>query len=241
VLAKIPKEEGAGDLLTLDPGDTRMAFVESMRALRSSIFYMPVEGRQPKTFLITSAVPNEGKSTIAANLAITLSVAGSKVLLVDADMRRGSLHEKFGLDNSVGIGDVFALRTDADEAARPTKFPNLFLMACGMKIGHPGESFLGKKTDELLREIYTKFEYIIFDSSPVLVADDTTSLAPKIDAVIFVVRFAFSSARRSREAIELLKKRQVNLIGVVCNGVNQLMQDYYYNKYPEYYAIKHDV
>ena len=95
--------------------------------------------------------------------------------------------------------------------------------------------------DQLLKDLYPKFEYIIFDSPPILVADDTTSLAPKIDATIMVVRFSFSSARRSKEAIELLKKRQVNLIGIVCNGVDQLMRDYYYNKYPEYYAAKRDV
>ena len=106
---------------------------------------------------------------------------------------------------------------------------------------HPGESYLGGGADDLLKRLYPLYDAIIFDSSPVLVADDTTSLAPKIDGTIFVVRFSFSSARRSREALDLLRKRQVNLIGVVCNGVDQLMKDYYYNKYPEYYAVKHDV
>lgn len=241
VLARIPDEPRAADPLTLDPGDSRIAFVESLRALRSSIFYLPVEGRQPRTFLIASAVPNEGKSTIASNLAITMSFAGAKVLLIDADLRRGRLHEKFGMDNAVGLGDVLKEKTAARQAVRPTPLANLFLMSRGANLEHPGESFLGKKTDRLLQELYPGFEYIVFDSPPVLVADDTTSLAPKIDATIFVVRFSFSSARRSREAIELLNKRQVNLMGLVCNGVDQWMQDYYYNKYPEYYAVKHDV
>jgi len=241
VLAKIPTETKAADPLTFNASDDRLAFVESMRALRSSIFYMPVEGDAPKTFLITSAVPNEGKSTLAINLAITLSFTGSKVLLVDGDLRRGSIHEKFGLENGIGLGDVFRHECVIEDAIRPTKFANLFLMSRGANLEHPGENYLSKKADELLKELYPEFDYIIFDSSPVLVADDTTSLAPKIDATIFVIRFSFSSARRSREAIELLKKRQVNLIGVVCNSVDQLMQDYYYNKYPEYYAVKRDV
>lgn len=241
VLAKIPDEPRAADPLSLDASDSRIAFVESLRALRSSIFYLPVEGRQPRTFLIASAVPNEGKSTIAANLAITMSFAGAKVLLVDADLRRGSLHEKFGMDNGVGLGDVLKEKAAAGQAIRPTSIANLFLMSRGANLEHPGESFLGKRTDQLLKEIYPDFEYIVFDSPPVLVADDTASLAPKIDATILVVRFSFSSARLSREAIGLLKKRQVNLIGLVCNGVDQWMQDYYYNKYPEYYAVKHDI
>ena len=241
VLAKIPKEPRAADPLSFSASDERLAFVESMRALRSSIFYMPVEGTPPKTFLITSAVPNEGKTTIAINLAVTMSFTGAKVLLVDGDLRRGSIHEQFGMDNSVGLGDVFRHEIAVEKAIRVTKVGNLSLLSRGANMEHPGESYLSKKSDELLRDLYPRFDYIIIDSSPVLVADDTTSLAPKIDATVMVVRFSFSSARRSREAIELLKKRQVNVIGIICNGVDQLMQDYYYNKYPEYYAVKHDV
>ena len=240
VLAKIPTEPGLANALSFKAGDGCIPFVESMRALRSSIFYMPVEGTPPKTFLITSAVPNEGKTTIATNLAITMSFTGAKVLLVDGDLRRGAIHERFGLQNGVGLGDVFKQDVSAEAAIRETNIENLSLISRGTNLEHPGESYLSKKTDQLLKDLYPKFEYIIFDSPPILVADDTTSLAPKIDATIMVVRFSFSSARRSREAIELLKKRQVNLIGIVCNGVDQLMRDYYYNKYPEYYAVKHD-
>lgn len=240
VLAKIPAETAAETILAFNSSDDRPSFLESMRALRSSIYYLPVEGHPPKTFLITSAVPNEGKTTIAVNLAVTMGFAGAKTLLVDGDLRRGSMHEKFGMDNSVGVGDVFKGRVGVEQAARPTKVANLWLMSRGANLEHPGENYLGNRADELLTRVYDQYDAIIFDSSPVLVADDTTSLAPKIDATIFVVRFSFSSARRSREAIELLRKRQVNLIGVVCNGVDQMMKDYYYNKYPEYYAVKHD-
>jgi len=169
-----------------------------------------------------------------------MSFTGAKVLLVDGDLRRGAIHERFGLQNGVGLGDVFKQDVSAEAAIRETNIENLSLISRGTNLEHPGESYLSKKTDQLLKDLYPKFEYIIFDSPPILVADDTTSLAPKIDATIMVVRFSFSSARRSREAIELLKKRQVNLIGIVCNGVDQLMRDYYYNKYPEYYAVKHD-
>ncbi|MGB8353006.1 MAG: polysaccharide biosynthesis tyrosine autokinase [Chthoniobacteraceae bacterium] len=240
VLAKIPTDSKAAEPLPIEVSADRVPFVESMRALRSSIFYMPVEGVPPKTFLITSAVPNEGKTTIATNLAITMSFTGAKVLLVDGDLRRGAIHELFGLPNGVGLGNIFKEDVPVETAIRATKIENLSFISRGANLEHPGESFLGKKMDQLLKDLYPKFEYIIFDSPPILVADDTTSLAPKIDATIMVVRFSFSSARRSREAIELLKKRQVNLIGIVCNGVDQLMRDYYYNKYPEYYAVKRD-
>jgi capsular exopolysaccharide synthesis family protein len=241
VLAKIPGEPQSGEAFPIDPKDTsRVAFLESLRALRSSIFYLPVEGKPPKTFLITSAVPNEGKSTVTTNLAVTMSYTGAKVLLIDGDLRRGSIHTKLGLENGVGIGDVLKGTATVEQAIRATKIENLSFMSRGAALSNPGENYLGKKTDELLKSLYPQFDYILFDSSPVLVADDTTSLAPKIDATIFVIRFSFSSARRSRDAIGQLQKRQANLIGIVCNGVNQLMQDYYYNKYPEYYAVQND-
>ena len=241
VLAKIPAEPQVDGPISADLTDvSRVAFLESLRALRSSIYYLPVEGKPPKTFLITSAVPNEGKSTVTTNLAITMSYTGAKVLLIDGDLRRGSIHEKLGLENGAGICDVLKGSATAEAAIRPTKIENLFFMSRGAGLENPGEKYLSTKTDELLKLLYPQFDYILFDSSPVLVADDTTSLAPKIDAVIFVVRFSFSSARRSRDAILQLQKRQANVIGIVCNGVNQLMQDYYYNKYPEYYSVRQD-
>jgi Mrp family chromosome partitioning ATPase len=91
----------------------------------------------------------------------------------------------------------------------------------------------------LLRDVYDAFDYIILDSAPVMVADDTASLAPKIDACIYVVRFSFSSARVSRKALDLLKSRQANVIGLVCNDVHASMPEYYYYyQYSEYYGAK---
>jgi Mrp family chromosome partitioning ATPase len=108
------------------------------------------------------------------------------------------------------------------------------LIPRGSNVGHPGELYLGPAMEHLLKEVYAEYDYVIFDSSPVMVADDSTSVAPKIDATIFVVRFSNSSARRCRESIEMLKTRQANIIGVVCNAVPNLQQDYY--GYAEYYT-----
>lgn len=90
--------------------------------------------------------------------------------------------------------------------------------------------------DNFLKGSYGKFDYIIFDSCPVLAADDTTSLAPKIDATIFVFRFGFSSSRNSHRALEFLDDRQANVIGLVCNDVHEKALDYFSYKYPEYFS-----
>jgi hypothetical protein len=95
ILGQIPKEKTKGPLNLLQPDDARHVFAESYRNVRSSIFFMPYEGPRPKTLLVTSAVPSEGKSTVSANLAITMAHSGAKTLLVDGDLRRGALRETF--------------------------------------------------------------------------------------------------------------------------------------------------
>ena len=239
-LAQIPQERNpSNSLQPLQHNDSRHAFVESFRALRSSIYYLPMEGTRPKVFLITSAVPGEGKSTVATNLAITLSFAGAKTLLVDADLRRGSLQDRFGVNGDRGLSQVLRGECTLAEAICPTGYEHLQLLPRGDIIEHPGERFLSKITDDLLKLIYDDYDFIIVDSAPVLVADDTTSLAPKVDAVIFVLRFSYSSAQNCHAALDSLAKRGANIIGLVCNAVDIESHNrhygYYYNKYPEYY------
>jgi succinoglycan biosynthesis transport protein ExoP len=239
VLSQVPQEKHQGDLTPLVDHDPRHAFAESFRSLRSSIFYLPVEGAAPKTILVTSSVPNEGKSTVSTNLAVTLALANSKVLLIDTDVRRGTLHNVFGLKNERGLGEVLRGEGTGADCVQSTSVPNLSLLSRGGSLDHPSEQFLGPSMDQLLRDVYDAFDYIILDSAPVMVADDTASLAPKIDACIYVVRFSFSSARVSRKALDLLKSRQANVIGLVCNDVHASMPEYYYYyQYSEYYGAK---
>jgi capsular exopolysaccharide synthesis family protein len=236
VLVQIPTEKHKGPLEPLRTNDDRHAYAESLRALRSSLLYLPFEGGRPKTLLITSATPNEGKSTVAVNLAITMALAQVRVLLVDADLRRGTLHRVFNRDCDPGLSDLLLERVPAEKCILPTSVPNLDLAARGTSVPNPGEIFLGARLDQFLREVHESYEWVIFDSSPVLAADDVTSLAPKLDAAMVIIRFSHSSTRLSKKAIELLRDRQANVIGLVCNDVSQAHQEYYHYKYPEYYG-----
>jgi capsular exopolysaccharide synthesis family protein len=186
--------------------------------------------------MITSATPGEGKTTIASNLAISLAFSGAKTLVVDADLRRGRLHTLFDVpeDRQLGLSKVLQQEISWREAIVPTSTPNLSLLPRGRALAHPGEHFLSKVTDELLRDIYKDFEYIVFDSAPVMAADDALSLAPKIDGTIFVVRFAVSSVRSTRKSLELLAQRRVNLLGLVCNDVKLSESEYGYGYYYDY-------
>jgi capsular exopolysaccharide synthesis family protein len=236
VLGQIPKEKTKGKVTLLQPEDARHIFAESYRNVRSSLFFMPYDGPRPKTFLITSAVPNEGKSTISANLAITFALSGARTLLIDGDLRRGALREAFGISSKIGFSEVLKQEVNWREVVVPTSTPNLFVLPRGRTLSQPSEHLLRDSTDALLREIYTQYDYILIDSSPVLAADDTTSLAPKIDATLFVVRLSYTSARLTKKGLELLYGRQVNVPGVILNFVDTSLPEYYYYQYSEYYA-----
>lgn len=235
VLGQIPKEKTKGKVSLLQPDDARHVFAESYRNIRSSIFFMPYEGPRPKTILITSSVPNEGKSTISSNLAITMALSGARTLLIDGDLRRGALREAFGISSKVGFAEVLKEEVNWREVVVPTSYPNLFLLPRGKTLSQPSEHLLRDSTDTFLKEVYHNYDYIIIDSSPVLAADDTTSWAPKIDATLFIVRLSYTSARLTRKSLELLYNRQVNVPGVVLNYVDTSLPEYYYYQYSDYY------
>lgn len=244
VIGQIPRDQEARNASRdgvetttelLEPDDERYQLVESYRNIRSSLLYMPQEGARPKTLLITSAIPNEGKSTIATNLAHIMAFAGMKTLLIDGDLRRGAIHEKLGLQREPGLTDVLAQTLPWREAVRTTETENLSFLPRGRSVPQPSEYLLGQTTDAFLQDIYGQFDYVIMDSSPVLAADDTASLAPKMDATLFVVRLGFTSAKMSRKALEILDKRQANVPGVILNFVDTTSPEFVYYQYPEYY------
>ena len=146
VLAQIPHSpvdrHSGTPVLMLE--DERHAFAEAFRSLRSSILFLPVEGERPKILLITSAVPNRGKSTVTTNFAITLSFSGSRVLLVDGDLRRGELHRSFGLNNECGLSDVLGGKVPLEEATQHTLVPNLTLLSRRTGVPTPANSIWGK-------------------------------------------------------------------------------------------------
>jgi len=236
ILGQIPKEKTKGKVDLLQPDDARHVFAESYRNIRSSIFFMPYDGPRPKSFLVTSAVPSEGKSTLSANLAITMALSGARTLLIDCDLRRGALREAFGISSKIGFSEVLKQEVNWREVVVPTAYETLFVLPRGKTLSQPSEHLLRDSTEALLKEIYQHYDYIIIDSSPVLAADDTTSLAPKIDATIFVVRLSYTSARLTKKALELLYGRQVNIPGVILNFVDTSLPEYYYYQYSEYYS-----
>ena len=239
VLGQVPKQKPArkGEVIGLiQPNDERHSFLEAYRNIRSSLLFMTESGTRPKTLLLTSTVPNDGKSLTSANMAVTLASSGSRVLLVDADLRKGALHRYFGVEAKPGLTEALAESLPWEPMVHATRYENLSFLPRGSLTHKSSEFFVGQATKKFLKEAGEKFDYVIVDTAPVMAADDVTSLAPSIDAVIFVIRADHTSARIARAALDLLYNRQVRVLGLVFNSVSPTSIDYYYYyKYQDYY------
>jgi len=235
VLGHVPEQRQRGDVALLRSNDDRHLYAEAFRNVRSSILFKNWHGRMPKTILVTSAVPNEGKTTVTSNLAITMALAGARVLLADCDLRRGGVSELFKLPNTPGLSEVLRNKMHWRDAVQETGVRGLDLLSRGEVFDQTSEVLLSKTAEEMLREMSDEYDYVIFDSAPVLVADDTASFAPKLDTVLFVVRLSSTMARLSGKALNLLYDRQVNVGGVILNRSTTNLKEYTYYNYASYY------
>jgi capsular exopolysaccharide synthesis family protein len=223
-----------GGSLLLEASMEPHIHAEAYRNLRSALLYLPWEGLRPKVLLITSALPGEGKSTVAANLARTLAMGGSRVLLIDGDLRKGSLHNKLGKSERPGLAELLLEPEGFAGFLQTNGAPNLWFLSRGSSAGHPGDLLLRPALEQVLAHCRQEFDYVLIDSCPVFAADDVTTLAPKVDGTLFVLRSGFSRARVVREALELLNQRQAKVVGLVFNRADASAQSYYCYKYAGY-------
>jgi capsular exopolysaccharide synthesis family protein len=238
ILGQIPNVRAsrtAHGLPLLDPEDERYTYAEAFRSLRSSLIFMPNQA-ELKALLLTSAIPNEGKSTLASNLAITMASGGAKVVLVDADLRRGDIAQLFDVDGKRGLSDILRGEIPWRECLIESRFPGLSLIARGAVTNQSGELLLRPIVERVIEEMKANFDLVIFNSAPILATDDTPTLSPHFDGVLMVIRAQFTSAKLTLNALNALYQRQVNVLGLVLNCVDTETPDYYYYRYPKYYA-----
>jgi capsular exopolysaccharide synthesis family protein len=238
ILGQIPNvAESRNDagLPLLQVEDERYTYAEAFRSLRSSLIFMPNQ-TELKTVIVTSAIPNEGKSTIASNLAITMAAAGARVLLVDADLRRGDIAQLFGMEIRIGLTDILRGTVDWKEAVKATQHPTLSIIARGPVTNQSGELLLRPQLVSLLDEFKETYDLTIFNTAPILATDDTSTLAPNFDGALMVMRAQFTPARLTKNAINALYQRQVNVLGLILNCLDTEMPDYHYYRYSKYYA-----
>ena len=199
---------------------------ESYRTLRTNIQYSSFD-KDYKLIVITSSEPGEGKSTTSGNLALCLAQDNKKVILIDCDLRKPSLHKKFKISNLVGLSDVIIGKSDLKEAAQKYN-NNLVLLPSGKIPPNPSEMLSSKAMENLLEKLKEDFDYIIIDTPPVQAVTDSQILSTKADGTILVVRSEITKKESVKNAINLLNKVNANIIGTVLNGIDASRNKYYY-------------
>lgn len=213
--------------------------LEPFRALRATLKHLST-AQQFKTLIICSAVKGEGKTTLAANLAITFSLDGKKVILVDGDLRRAQMHSLFNVPKYRGLSDYLLGDMDIREIIKPTVHENLSVITAGEHPPNPSELIGNSRFEILVNTLRTMADFVIFDSPALLPVSDGMIMAPKIDACIMVVRALWTPMKAAQQAKNQLKRVGCNIIGGILNGISHSRGYYpYYYGYYRYYAYKY--
>ncbi len=200
---------------------------EQYRTLRTNISFSSVD-KEIKTLMITSTGPSEGKSTTSANLAIVFAQQGKKVLLVDADMRKPTIHYTFSLNNILGLTSVLSKQTTLEAATQKSDVENLDLLSCGPIPPNPAELLGSNSMSEFLAAATSQYDLVLFDTPPVLAVTDGQILANKCDGTVLVVSSGTTEIDKAEKAKELLESAQAKLLGVVLNRREMKNSNYYY-------------
>jgi protein-tyrosine kinase len=212
--------------------DPKSPISEQYRTIRTNIQFSFID-QTMRSLMITSAGPEEGKSTTVANLAVAFAQQGKKVLLIDADLRKPTVHYTFHLNNYIGLTNVLTNSVNLLSACQETRVGNLFVLTSGPIPPNPAE-LLGSKAMEIcLQEAYTHFDLVIFDTPPVLAVTDAQILSNQCDGTILVIASGKTEVDASVKAKELLLAANAKLLGVVLNQKKQKEGQYYY-----YYGSK---
>ena len=199
---------------------------EAYRSLKTNIQYSSFD-KEYKTIVITSSNPGEGKSTTSGNLALTLAEGESRVLLVDCDMRKPSMHKNFRVTNTYGIADILLQRKKVMDVAHMYN-KNLSIITAGKVPPNPAEMLGSKAMSAFLEDMKEHFDYIILDTPPVQAVADAQILSTKVDGTIIVVRAGVTKKEDVNDTVNTLKKVNANIIGTVLHAVDNSKNKYYY-------------
>jgi capsular exopolysaccharide synthesis family protein len=214
----------ATDLIALR--DPRSPAAEAYRTLRTNIQFSSLD-RPLKTLLATSTAPNEGKSTTIANLAVTMAQAEQRVILVDCDLRRPSLHTLFGVSNESGVTSALLDQADAPLPLIATEVPGLSLLPSGPLPPRPADLLGSRRMEALIVRLRESADIVLFDTPPVIAVTDAAVLATRVDGAILVLQAGKTRRDRAREARNLLDKVKAHVVGVVLNDA-KIEQGYGY-------------
>lgn len=207
---------------------------EMLRSIRTNILFSASD-KPKKAFLVTSALPVEGKSFVVSNLAVSLAQMKKKVILVDCDLRKPRLHQIFNLEKLPGLTDVLSGKNSLESVFQDTEIEDLKLISCGTKPPNPAELLSSESITKLISNLRKEFDFILFDSPPIMSVTDAVVLATLVDGTVIVIKSGETPRFPIRQAIEQLSEVDARIVGAILNNMDFENRSYYYHYYKHYY------
>ncbi|WP_409991339.1 CpsD/CapB family tyrosine-protein kinase [Saccharococcus caldoxylosilyticus] len=215
-------------LITIE--DPKSPISEQYRTIRTNVQFSFVDAPM-RSLMVTSTGAGEGKSTTTANLAVVFAQQGKKVLLIDADLRKPTVHYTFRLNNYTGLTNVLTNSAPLLPSCQETRVENLYVLTSGPIPPNPAELLSSKAMEQCIQQLYNEFDLLIFDTPPVLAVTDAQILAHQCDGTVLVIESGGTEIEAAVKAKELLEAANAKLLGVVLNKRKYRQGQYYYYQY----------
>lgn len=223
----------ASEELLITINSPKSPIAEAYRTLRTNIQYSSID-KKIQVICITSAGPGEGKSTVAANLAVVTAQAGKKTLLIDCDQRKPRQHKIFNVSNSTGLSNFLAGETGMAEAIQKTKIENLMLLPAGTRPPNPSELLASEKMKNFVSSLRNSLDFVIIDTPPLLMVTDAQLLSGYTDGYLLAISSGEADRDAAAKARELLENVNGRILGAVLNKL-KVDEKGYYAYYSKYY------
>ncbi|MBI5605157.1 MAG: polysaccharide biosynthesis tyrosine autokinase, partial [Deltaproteobacteria bacterium] len=228
----IESEHPGSELVSLT--DPKSSASEAYRGLRTGILFS-TPGHSPRSLLITSSGPQEGKTITSSNLAITMAQAGQKIIMLDCDMRKPRLHKVFNCEKGRGMSNILVGEGDWKKLKVSTQIPNLEIIPSGPIPPNPAELIGSDRMKTLLAEILQEYDRVLIDSPPIVAVTDSVLLSRFVEGVVLVIQVGVTARDVIANSIRQLQDVQAHVLGAVLNAVNIGKDSYYYYQYYYYY------
>lgn len=226
----VSTDEEQVDACIVTQHDPKSPISEAYRSFRTNFQFATIQ-QNPRTIMITSAVPGEGKTTTAVNLAVTMADRGMRVLIVDTDLRRPNVHKVLKIERGPGLADVLRERIPIKKVIRPTRVENLWIITSGRVPPNPSELIGSERMKRLMIELGQTFDLVICDAPSILVVTDPVLVATHVDSVILVVSVEYARRETIQRAVKLMETANPSIAGAVLNGLEASRRHYYYYYY----------
>ncbi|MEO9530967.1 MAG: polysaccharide biosynthesis tyrosine autokinase [Crocinitomicaceae bacterium] len=228
------KDQNASDFIMKNP---KSQLTESFRSIRTNLSFLSSQnGEKGKLILLSSFFPGEGKTFCSANLSQLISMTDKKILLIDFDLHKPKVHKTFGLDNTEGISSYIVGKSKLEDIIHKDVKPNLDLILAGPIAPNPSELVLRKEVDNILNEVKELYDFVIIDTAPFGILNDTLELVKKVDVFLIVLNTKYTKSRGIRHIEDLFGKYDDVNIGLILNSIKERRIRYYYTKYASKYT-----